>query len=105
MKCEVLDKTKVTYGGHPGAVPASCNRCEEQDKCLTGKKRHEDTCMKEYILSSKACQTVRVTVDATASAKATEKVTKSSTATAEATATASEEATAKAGSQVVSATK
>jgi len=106
LKCEVLNQTRVTsYHGHPGAVPASCQECEKQDKCLTGQERHSESCLKEYLLSGSACQTVRVTVTATASAKATEKVTKSSTASATATATASQKATAKDGAQVASATK
>lgn len=104
-QCEVLKtKNNVTYGAH-GAVPASCQPCSKDDKCLTGKERHAESCMKEYKLSGSACQTVRVTVKATAAAKVTEQVTKSSEATATSTATAAEKAISKVGSVVESAMK
>lgn len=104
LKCERLNQTDVKYV-HPGAVPASCQACEAADKCLHGKERHEQSCLKEYKLSGSACQTVKVSVESTASAKVTEEVTKSSSASATATATASEKATAKKGGETASATK
>jgi len=104
LKCELLKQTRVTYE-HPGAMPASCQSCTPEDKCLTGKKRHSQNCLKEYKLSGKACQTVKLTTMATASVKVTETVTKSSTATAKATATAAQKATAKEGGETASATK
>jgi len=102
LKCEVLGNTSVKYT-HPGAVPASCQTCSKEDKCLAGDKRHEKNCLKEYKLSGEACQTVRVTVLATASAKVTEKVTKSSTASATATATSAQEAEMTADGETASA--
>merc|ERR1719162_1731326 len=95
LKCEALNTT-IDYSGHPGAKPASCQHCEEEDKCLTGEKRHDKSCLKEYLLSGSACQTVRVTTTATASVKVTETVTKSSVASASAEASATASATEKA---------
>jgi len=79
LKCELLDQTRHDYF-HPGAAPGSCKKCDANDNCLTGEKRHSDTCLKEYKLSGDACQTVQVTVTATASAEVKEKVTKTATA-------------------------
>jgi len=104
LKCELLKQTRVQYQ-HPGAVPASCQSCTLEDKCLAGEERHSQSCLKEYKLTGAACQTVRVTVNATAHAKVTEKVTKSSTASAKATATSSQKATVEEAGQTASATK
>lgn len=104
LKCEPLNQTKTKYV-HPGAVPASCKACGQEDKCLSGKERHKQSCLKEYKLSGSACQTVRVSVAVTASAQATEKVTKSSSASAVATATASQTATATKDGETASAKK
>lgn len=105
LKCNLLNGTQVTYGGYKGAVPANCQKCSEKDKCLTGEDRHSKSCLKEYKLSGSACQTVRVTVTATAEAKVTEEVTKTSVASATATATAKEKATASKDDEKASATK
>jgi len=92
LKCEVVQNTSITYGGHPGARPASCQHCQEGDGCLTGDKRHDDTCLKEYLLSNSACQTVRVTASVTTVLEATEEVNVDSS---KAKATAQAEATGK----------
>jgi hypothetical protein len=92
LKCEVLDQTRIKYV-HPGAVPASCQECTKEDQCLSGKARHEQSCLKEYALSGEACQTVRVTVTATAEVKVSEEVTKQGTSSATATANATHTAT------------
>lgn len=105
LKCQVLKNTTVEYSGHPGARPASCQHCEKEDNCPSGEKRHEDTCLKEYLLSGKACQTVRVTITTNASATATEKVKKTSEASATAKATAEQTATIKVNASEASATK
>jgi hypothetical protein len=104
LKCELLNKTGVKYI-HPGAVPASCQACEAEDKCLMGKERHSQNCLKEYKLVGSACQTVEVTTMATAHAKVTEEVSKSGTASATATATASQKAKVEEAGQTASATK
>jgi len=93
-KCEALGGSDVKYSGFKGAKPASCQHCDKDDKCLAGEERHAETCLKEYLLSGSACQTVSVTAEATATATATEKVTKKSVASANATARASQKATA-----------
>lgn len=103
LKCVALD-TDVKYT-HPGAKPASCRSCTPADQCLTGEQRHEKNCLKEYLLSGSACQTVRIQVLATATAKATEEVTESSTASATSTATSSQKAIAKHDGETASATK
>lgn len=92
LKCEVLDQSRIKYV-HPGAVPASCQECTKEDQCLKGEERHEQSCLKEYALSGEACQTVRVTVTATAEVKVSEEVTKQGTASATASANASHTAT------------
>lgn len=91
LKCVALDQDRVKYF-HPGAKPASCQACAPEDHCLTGETRHSESCLKEYMLSGEACQTVRIAVKATAAAKVMEKVTKSGTAEATATAKATEKA-------------
>merc|ERR1719265_983715 len=45
LKCEVLEQTKVKYF-HPGARPTSCTPCKPEDNCLTGEKRHSESCLK-----------------------------------------------------------
>jgi len=104
LKCVLLDQSRVKYS-HPGAAPGSCQECNKEDNCLVGEQRHAENCLKEYLLSGSACQTIRVTVIATASATVTKKVTKSRTASATATATASHDATATEGGQSASVTK
>jgi hypothetical protein len=94
LKCESLGDTDVNYIGHKaGAKPATCLKCTAQDQCPTGKVRHEENCLKEYKLSGEACQTVKVTISATAQVKVTETVKKTAEATATKEATAEETAT------------
>jgi hypothetical protein len=104
LKCELLKQTRVKYQ-HPGAVPGSCQTCRDKDNCITGDARHSQSCLKEYLLSGSACQTVQVTVITTASAKVTEKVTRSSMASATATATDTQEANVTSGNHTGSATE
>mmetsp|Transcript_102414 Transcript_102414/g.161643 ORF Transcript_102414/g.161643 Transcript_102414/m.161643 type:complete len:493 (+) Transcript_102414:38-1516(+) len=94
LQCEALDDTDIKYHGHKaGARPASCQACTAQDKCPSGKDRHMETCLKEYKLSGEACQTVKVTVFATAYVKVVETVKKTASATGTSKAEAEETAT------------
>jgi len=90
LKCQILDQSKkqvkVEYT-HEGAVPASCEHCEPEDKCPAEGQRD---CLEETKLSGEACATVLVSVNH----EATVTVTKEHTAEATATATATEKATA-----------
>lgn len=109
LKCEPLKNTNTTYGGFEGedghAHPASCQKCAAEDKCKTGEERHSENCLKEYVLSGDACQTVQVTAKGVkAKAKVTEKVTAKATATAKAKATAEETASATEGEHTAEAT-
>jgi len=104
LKCEKLNQTAVKYI-HPGAVPASCQACTKEDKCLTGETRHNENCLKEYKLTGKACQTVKVTVGVTTTVEVTKKVKETATASATAEASATETAKAKAGAEKADATK
>lgn len=95
LKCVKLEGTSVKYlGHHDGAVPASCKSCTEEDKCKSGKERHDAECLKQYLLAGEACATVRVSLTANAQAAVTEQVTEKASASAKATATATENATA-----------
>jgi hypothetical protein len=94
LKCEALEDTTIKYHGHnAGARPASCQACTAADGCLTGKERHMETCLKEYKLDGEACQTVKVTITATAEVKVSETVKKSASATAKSKVEAEETAT------------
>jgi len=114
MKCDPL---KSAHGAnyhpfdssHKGkAIPASCNRCDAKDGCLTGKTRQDKECLKQYsIEGKKACVTLKVTTyhsvvaEATASYTAKESVTKTASATHSASATRTESATAKSKAEAV----
>jgi hypothetical protein len=109
LKCEQLNKGNTSSAYHPfgdskkaQSVPASCNRCGQQDSCLQGKARQDKECLKQYSIEGKeACVNVKVTTyhsavaEATASYTASESVTKSANANAKASATHTETATAK----------
>merc|ERR1719199_424168 len=110
LKCDPLKTSNSTGGYHPHgdshkarSLPATCVRCQPEDHCLTGKKRQDEECLKQYEIEGKeACVTLKVTTyhsavaEATASYTATASAKDTASATAKASATKTESASAKA---------
>ena len=101
LKCQTLPGTSVDYHDHgpdgkEESFPATCVPCTKGDKCMTGQKRHDSECIKQYSIDGdQACVTVEVTiknVDYTAIASASHTATAEVTAKKTASASASAEA-------------
>jgi hypothetical protein len=101
LKCEPLataQNTTARYMPHGDSlkaksIPASCGRCQPEDHCLTGKKRQDEECLKQYTIDGKkACVTLKVSTIASAVASATKSYTAKVSEMRKATATASADA-------------